>query len=413
MILSYSLVHSKILFSLAAQIHKPDVIPSCMADELRDRVFLPIFPALIIPTISQPFLATLTRPLHPTIFCIQPSSSPNFFKIIISKPNQQHCALATMGEFTSYYASGGESEGERERVYDERKDIVDEKQEDQAHDEYSDEPLDSDDPPAPQNTSSGTHTPYNGMSPYDDPKTIHHSPNMRQLHHKLEILRLEQQNDEAAQNPSPPTYGSNTCEATTPVPDEHPIPQPQDELEGYEEISPTCSTSVLCISDTHGGDFKIPPNRVDVLLLSGDILAHAHDNICSQYLSTIDRLNEANAGLKLVIAGNHDAPMDLEYFKDKSRRLPRRQEKKKLVRMLAENHIKYLDEGRYEFTLENGARLKIYVSPFTVKREQSWRAFVYTRHQGHCLYVYGFPIPHPLEVVPLMSLVIICRAENS
>lgn len=151
-------------------------------------------------------------------------------------------------------------------------------------------------------------------------------------------------------------------------------------------------TSFLCVSDTHehGGNFQIPKEKVDVLLHSGDILKDDEEP-WEQYERTVKQINKVNAGLKLLIAGNHDLPLDLGLEKRGQKmgqgfgRARKRLLRSDILQLFQDNNIVYLEEGQYEFSLENGARLKIFASPATIKRSGSYPAFAYTRLHGHCL----------------------------
>ncbi|KAK5740765.1 hypothetical protein LTR17_004355 [Elasticomyces elasticus] len=126
------------------------------------------------------------------------------------------------------------------------------------------------------------------------------------------------------------------------------------------------STRFLIISDTHGQtDLHLPTQEVDVLC---------------EFEATLNLLKNIRAPLKLVIAGNHDFALDLPMFKKKIAdvRPPLEDDLVKreygdageVKRLLQSEDAKsagivYLEEGTHTFTLANGARLKVYASPYT------------------------------------------------
>lgn len=124
----------------------------------------------------------------------------------------------------------------------------------------------------------------------------------------------------------------------------------------------TQRTSFLCISDMHGGNFDVLTRPVDVLLVCGDIVSKPNKTLVEQVELTVGKLDEVNAGLMLIIVGNHDEPLDASLD---GRREDAEEQRKAMLKMSQEKGIIYLEEGRHEWTLADGARLKLYASPAT------------------------------------------------
>ncbi|KAH7117111.1 Metallo-dependent phosphatase-like protein [Dendryphion nanum] len=168
--------------------------------------------------------------------------------------------------------------------------------------------------------------------------------------------------------------------------------------------TPTIKTRILIISDTHNASlypsstssssstnafpppFRTPLPTADVLLHCGDLtmVGHLHE-----YEQTLSMLRSIDAPLKLVIAGNHDISLDSEFYARRGQSmqrlrspdpdLPRRARELWTGQRAREAGIVYLEEGVYEFGLGNGARLRVYASPY--QPEFCDWAFPYWRHQ--------------------------------
>jgi len=167
----------------------------------------------------------------------------------------------------------------------------------------------------------------------------------------------------------------------------------------------TTSTSVtsghiksrfLIISDTHSAlpsqniandnvSFRPPLPKADVLLHCGDLtmIGHLHE-----YEKTLDMLETIDADLKLVIAGNHDITLDEEYYARKGlrvdideydRELPAKARNMWTGERARRAGVTYLEEGTHQFTLQNGANLRVYASPYQPEF-YDW-AFPYFRNQ--------------------------------
>ncbi|KAL8781754.1 MAG: hypothetical protein Q9213_005863 [Squamulea squamosa] len=145
------------------------------------------------------------------------------------------------------------------------------------------------------------------------------------------------------------------------------------------EGTKTIKTRFCIISDTHTAKlwpssdkshaYRSPLPSADVLLHAGDITMIGY---VSEYKSMIDMLAQADAELKIVIAGNHDVTLDGPYYEKIGKRKFHRNfgEDLKVVRDIWTGQeakkagIVYLDEGVRTFKLSNGASFTIYASPY-------------------------------------------------
>lgn len=137
-------------------------------------------------------------------------------------------------------------------------------------------------------------------------------------------------------------------------------------------------TRILIISDTHGMEFSSkdkPLKHADVAIHCGDL---TDGSTLDEFRSAIKLLKDIDAPLKLVIAGNHDFTMDIPVFERKgaeatpplARDLVVKEygaygEARQLFEEMKYGGIMFLDEGNHHFTLENGALLIVYASPWT------------------------------------------------
>ncbi|MCJ1407989.1 hypothetical protein MMC19_002061 [Ptychographa xylographoides] len=154
-------------------------------------------------------------------------------------------------------------------------------------------------------------------------------------------------------------------------------------------------TRFCMISDTHDA-VPFPPSDTKHAyrrpLPSADVLLHAGDltgiGTLEEYEQTLSVIKAADAGLKIVIAGNHDLSLDAEYQAKvrKGRRDYRGEaesvEEAKAIWTNEEAKaagIVYLEEGISKFELKNGAKFTIYTSPYTPEF-YGW-AFAYERHE--------------------------------
>ncbi|KAI4933431.1 uncharacterized protein J4E92_003097 [Alternaria infectoria] len=156
-------------------------------------------------------------------------------------------------------------------------------------------------------------------------------------------------------------------------------------------------TRFLIISDTHSKSpsdniaddeaaFRPPLPKADVLLHCGDLTMIGH---LEEYEKTLDMLESIDAGLKLVIAGNHDITLDEEYYARKGEYMHRGDRYDKDLPAKAREMWKgerarragvtYLEEGTHTFQLQNGANLRVYASPY--QPEFCDYAFPYFRNE--------------------------------
>ena len=160
------------------------------------------------------------------------------------------------------------------------------------------------------------------------------------------------------------------------------------------QLSSSVKTRLLIISDTHGMQFSSenrPQKRADVAIHCGDL---TEESKLEEYRDSIELLQEIDAPLKLVIAGNHDWTMDIPIFKKKVAEVyppldPNLVkaiygdygEARQIFKQAKKAGIILLDEGKHTFTLQNGALLTVYASPWTPQMGE-WR-FQYSSNQGH------------------------------
>jgi Icc-related predicted phosphoesterase len=178
-------------------------------------------------------------------------------------------------------------------------------------------------------------------------------------------------------------------------------------------ISTSVKTRILIISDTHGSKPK-PKNKQspstedklnqeDVMnvitgwrhpLPEADVVIHCGDltrrSTIPEFEQTFSVLRSIKAPLKLAIAGNHDTALDDEYWINKYGGTEETLEKvKQIVREAEDDSVKYLTEGVHEFTLANGASLKVYASPWT----PAYGGWAFQYRNGH-----DFSIPPGIDV---------------
>ncbi|KAF4124758.1 DNA repair exonuclease SbcCD nuclease subunit [Geosmithia morbida] len=171
----------------------------------------------------------------------------------------------------------------------------------------------------------------------------------------------------------------------------------------------TIKTRILIISDTHaappkpssGGldeelfdprsyghavtGYRVPLPPADVVLHAGDLTRRGRPQELRDAFSMIQ---DIDAPLKIVIAGNHDLCLDPRY-EDISADTSSADAAAKIVKDAESHGVRYLDEGTYTFDLDNGARLSVYASPWTP--QYGYWAFQYS--QGH-----SFAIPPGVDI---------------
>ena len=150
------------------------------------------------------------------------------------------------------------------------------------------------------------------------------------------------------------------------------------------------TTRFLVISDTHDFDYKKqsgifrgPAPKVDVVLHCWDLTQVGG---LSEYKRSLLMLGQIEAELKLVIAGNHDLSLDPKYWQtlDEDEQESEREEHLEAVEIMTGKLAKgagvtYLEEGTHTFKLQNGAKFRIYASPYQPKYGD-W-AFLYERNE--------------------------------
>ncbi|KAL2128694.1 hypothetical protein VTI74DRAFT_8831 [Chaetomium olivicolor] len=139
-----------------------------------------------------------------------------------------------------------------------------------------------------------------------------------------------------------------------------------------------------------------------VVIHCGDITG---DSRLSEYRDVIQVLQQIDAPVKLIIAGNHDYTLDTPTYEQMISKSRKRKNLHKLyqcygdpgaARQILEEvrqlGILYLDEGTHRIPLANGALLTVYASPYTPA--YGTPGFQYTTKQSH-----DFAIPSEADVV--------------
>ncbi|KZM21434.1 uncharacterized protein EKO05_0006200 [Ascochyta rabiei] len=153
-------------------------------------------------------------------------------------------------------------------------------------------------------------------------------------------------------------------------------------------------TRFLVISDTHASDpeqnvsdhdapYRPPLPKADVLLHCGDLTMLGH---LEEYERSLAMLENIDAEVKLVIAGNHDITLDESYYARMGQRmhwerwdqdLPGKAREMWLGERAKRAGVTYLEEGTHSFALANGGLLRVYASPY--QPEFCDYAFPYSR----------------------------------
>ncbi|KAJ8127130.1 hypothetical protein O1611_g6507 [Lasiodiplodia mahajangana] len=149
-------------------------------------------------------------------------------------------------------------------------------------------------------------------------------------------------------------------------------------------------TRILIISDTHGEVFDIKPeHKADVVIHCGDL---TDGSKLDEHRRTLQLLKNLDAPLKLVIAGNHDFTLDTPAFEQKINEAAEPLEPELVRREYGDYGearclydeapgITFLDEGTHKFTLDNGASMTVYASPYTPSMDGN--VFQYHPGTGH------------------------------
>jgi hypothetical protein len=130
---------------------------------------------------------------------------------------------------------------------------------------------------------------------------------------------------------------------------------------------------------------RLPQEHVDVVVHCGDLTQHSK---LHEFEETIQLLKNTNAPLKLMIAGNHDFTLDEPVFRKKVAEASRLSGSsledeigkdfgdygaaRQLLQQAQDQGITYINEGSYQFSLDNGARLNVYASPYTPSYGGEW-----------------------------------------
>ncbi|KAJ3502814.1 hypothetical protein NM208_g16647 [Fusarium decemcellulare] len=172
-------------------------------------------------------------------------------------------------------------------------------------------------------------------------------------------------------------------------------------------------TRILIISDTHGSipkpkvddqpttedelsqenvmwvrtGWRDPLPQADVVLHCGDLTKRSSTR---EFQDTFSVLRSLQAPLKLVIAGNHDSALDEPYWVNECGGSRRGVERTmEIVEAAKVDGVQYLTEGVHEFTLDNGARLRVFASPWT----PAYGGWAFQYDDGH-----DFRIPDGIDV---------------
>lgn len=140
----------------------------------------------------------------------------------------------------------------------------------------------------------------------------------------------------------------------------------------------TIATRFLILSDTHDFVFttdtsqplQLPTPKADVLLHCGDLTQVGG---VSSFKRALKMLGSIDAGLKLVIPGNHDLELDKAFWaaqRDEEGNPEDPEDHDLAVKAMsgplaADAGVTFLTEGTHSFTLKTGAKFSIYVSPYT------------------------------------------------
>ncbi|KAI0086417.1 Metallo-dependent phosphatase [Irpex rosettiformis] len=116
-------------------------------------------------------------------------------------------------------------------------------------------------------------------------------------------------------------------------------------------------TRFVCISDTHSRIYKVPPG--DVLLHSGDLSSWGSPK---QLEKTLKWLNSLPHPTKIVIAGNHDLCLDIEWIEGGTMGTQEYTQSLDLIKRYGKR-IKYLEYESHRFTTKRGRTWEVYGSP--------------------------------------------------
>ncbi|KAI1778923.1 Metallo-dependent phosphatase [Hypoxylon cercidicola] len=142
-------------------------------------------------------------------------------------------------------------------------------------------------------------------------------------------------------------------------------------------------TSFLIISDTHGGDIPHADHLpVDVAIHCGNL---TQESTIEEFRTALERIQDIQASLKIVIPGNHDFTMDVPSFQTTLKKASMTLDSPdvrsiygdfgeawQMFDSMKSQGIHILQEGTRQFELDNGALLSVYASPFTPSTQDGW-----------------------------------------
>lgn len=147
------------------------------------------------------------------------------------------------------------------------------------------------------------------------------------------------------------------------------------------------STRMFVISDTHSLPWSVPKGHFDFVVCLGD---HTDRSTKQEFEEFIGKILQIDTDHVFLIFGNHEYSTDhllseLKYPKFPGAKLQhweRYLTKDYALQLCRENGIIFLDEGRYEFCLNNGTTAKLYASSYTPKRRKSpFNGYRYKRRE--------------------------------
>lgn len=122
----------------------------------------------------------------------------------------------------------------------------------------------------------------------------------------------------------------------------------------------------LVLSDTHNIQLDAVPLQklphADVLLHCGDL---TEQGSLEELEKAIAVLEDIDVELKLVIAGNHDAVLDKDFYLGQGGDLAEHHRAIGLMHEAQDKGIHYLTEGIHTFTTNAGATFTVYATPQT------------------------------------------------
>ncbi|KAK4142556.1 Metallo-dependent phosphatase-like protein [Dichotomopilus funicola] len=161
----------------------------------------------------------------------------------------------------------------------------------------------------------------------------------------------------------------------------------------YPQSHPTQRVVVVCISDTHNSQPKLP---------SGDVLIHAGDltqsGTFAELQTTLAWLRSQPHPIKIVVAGNHDLLLDPSCDSTTARHVTTGGSTAAEQRAgLDWGDLIYLENRTVTVTCLNGRQLRVHGSPLTPKHG-NW-AFQYPRGADNSPYASSGVIPKYVDVL--------------